>query len=205
MQQARPKKVYTEMYEVDKCWDCPNRVMDLEEAAQACDTVFQEMNFTQQQKERLGVEQPKYHHIFKVAIAGCPNSCNQPQIKDFGLQGQAVPVVGEGCTQCGICVAACPDEGIMLGENGPEINRTLCLNCGRCARKCPTGAITIGETGYRVIRGGKLGRRPLLAREVLSLTDQHGYTHSLRETLELFLNQGKPGERLGLLLERLGK
>lgn len=191
------------MYEINKCWDCPNKVVDLEQAVQACSRVFQEMSFTQQQKERLGVATPKYHHIFKVAIAGCPNSCNQPQIKDFGLQGQAVPMVGEGCSQCGLCVEACPDQGIVLEENGPKIDRSLCLNCGKCARHCPTGTITIGKNGYRVIRGGKLGRRPMLAREVLSLTDQQGYVNCLKQTLKLLLKEGKPGERLGMLLERL--
>ena len=203
--QKPAKKTYTEIYEINTCWDCPNKVIDLEQAAQACSQVFQDIAFTEQQKHRLGIEQPNYHHIFRVAISGCPNSCNQPQIKDFGLQGKAVPLVGEGCSQCGLCVKACPDRGILLGENGPEIDRSLCLNCGKCARCCPTGAITIGESGYRVIRGGKLGRRPMLAQEVLSLTDQQGYTDSLRQTLDLLLKEGRFGERLGVLLERMGK
>src|SRR3989304_2074662 len=27
-----------------------------------------------------------YHMKFKVALAGCPNSCSQPQIKTFGIR-----------------------------------------------------------------------------------------------------------------------
>ncbi|SHF42902.1 4Fe-4S dicluster domain-containing protein [Desulforamulus putei] len=197
----------TELYQITKCRDCPNAVVNTEQMAKACAELFKEMDFTGWQLARLGGAKPKHHDIFSVAIAGCPNSCSQPQIKDFGLQGQAVPEVGEGCTGCGLCVAACPDQGILLGEKGPQIDPSLCLNCGKCARCCPTGAITISKQGYRVMRGGKLGRRPRLAEEVCSLTDEQGALQWLRQTIELLKTEGRPGERerLGALLERIGK
>ncbi len=40
------------------------------------------------------------------------------------------------------------------------------LGCGRCIRACPEGALSAGEQAYRVVVGGKLGRRPVLAREL---------------------------------------
>ncbi|ABO49236.1 4Fe-4S ferredoxin, iron-sulfur binding domain protein [Desulforamulus reducens MI-1] len=193
------------MYQIIRCRNCPNAVIDLDQITAACTEIFRSTDFTNKQLERLGSTKPKQHHIFQVGIAGCPNSCSQPQIKDFGLQGQAVPVVGDGCTACGLCVSACPDQAIVLGEEGPCIVESQCLNCGKCAKICPTGAIYTGTTGYRVIRGGKLGRRPQLAREVYSLTNQEGAVQCLRETLDLLLWVGKPGERLGALLERIEK
>ncbi|MEW6697171.1 MAG: 4Fe-4S dicluster domain-containing protein [Bacillota bacterium] len=195
----------TELYQIERCRDCPNAVLDMQAMERACDRFLKEIDYTGKQLARLGQGKPNYHDIFRIAIAGCPNSCSQPQIKDFGLQGQAVPEVGQGCNRCGLCVAACPDGGILLGEEGPQIDPSLCLNCGKCAGCCATGAITIGKKGYRVSRGGKLGRRPRLAQEVSSLTDEQGALQWLRLTVALLQKEGRPGERLGTLLERIEK
>lgn len=192
-----------ELYQIEKCRDCPNAVVDMHEMERACGEYLKKIDFNGRQLSRLGGVKPNYHDIFKIAIAGCPNSCSQPQIKDFGLQGQAVPEVGQGCNRCGLCVAACPDGGILLGEEGPQIDRSLCLNCGKCARCCPAGAITISKKGYRVIQGGKLGRRPRLAQEVSRLTDEQEALQWLHITLALLQKEGRPGERLGALLERI--
>lgn len=192
-----------QMYEVTRCRDCPNAVINMDIIDKACKEYLQQTDFSNKQRSRLGGVKPKQHDIFKIAIAGCPNSCSQPQIKDFGIQGQAIPQVGEGCTGCGLCVKTCPDGGITLREPGPQIDLSLCLSCGKCADCCPTGAITINQIGYRVIRGGKLGRRPMLAREVYSLTDEEGVISSLDETIKLLHQAGRPGERLGTILQRL--
>ncbi|GAB6181936.1 hypothetical protein JCM14036_32550 [Desulfotomaculum defluvii] len=194
-----------EMYEITRCRNCPHAVIDLDRMESVYKEFFQQIDFTNQQLTRLGSFKAMQHHIFRVALAGCPNSCCRPQIKDFALQGQAVPVVGEGCVDCGLCVTVCPDQAIVLKEQGPYIDRSQCLNCGKCAKSCPNGAITIGSKGYRVIRGGKLGRRPRLAKEVCSLTDEQGAVQWLKQTIELMNREGKPGERLGTLLERIEK
>ena len=195
-----------EMYEITRCRNCHNTIIDLDQIERACQDLLKEHDFSARQRGRLGVGvKAKYHDIFKIAIAGCPNSCSQPQVKDFGLQGQAVPEVGEGCTGCGLCVAVCPDNGIVINEDGPQIDRSLCLNCGKCARSCPAGTIRSGQRGYRVIWGGKLGRRPMLAKEVCVLTNEQGAVKYLREAIELLLKEGRSGERLGALLERVMK
>ena len=194
-----------ELYEITRCRDCHNAIIDLDQIERICQDLLTEHSFSARQRERIGEKvKAKYHDIFKIAIAGCPNSCSQPQVKDFGLQGQAVPEVGDGCTDCGLCVAACPDNAIIL-EGGPQIDRSLCLNCGKCARSCPTGTIRTGQRGYRVIWGGKLGRRPMLAKEACLLTNEEGAAQYLQQAIELLLREGKPGERFGALLERINK
>ncbi len=192
-----------EMYEITCCRDCHNAIIDLAQIEKACRGLLQEHDFSARQRRHLGGVKAKYHDIFKIAIAGCPNSCSQPQVKDFGLQGQSVPEVGEGCTGCGLCVTVCPDNSIVINEDGPQIDRSLCLNCGQCARRCPTGAIHTGQGGYRVIWGGKLGRRPMLAKDVCLLTDEQGAVRYLQQAIELLCKEGQPGERFGALLERM--
>lgn len=194
-----------ELYEITRCRNCRHTLIDLDRMESVFIEFFEQTDFTNKQLARLGSIRAMPHHIFRVAIAGCPNSCSQPQIKDFALQGQAVPVVGEGCTDCGLCVTACPDQAITLAKQGPHIDPSLCLNCGKCVKSCPTGAIYIGDTGYRVLRGGKLGRRPQLAQEVCSLTDEQGALQWLQQTIDLLHREGKPGERLGNLLARIEK
>lgn len=195
----------TNLYQITRCRNCHHAIIDLDHMESVLKGFFEQTDFANKQLARLKNTKVKPHHIFRVGIAGCPNSCSQPQIKDFALQGQAVPVVGEGCTDCGLCVTACPDQAITLAEQGPRIDRSLCLNCGQCAQSCPTGAISTGHTGYRILRGGKLGRRPQLAREVCSLTDEQGVLQWLQQTIELLHREGKPGERLGALLARIEK
>ncbi len=193
----------SELYAITKCWDCPNAVMEISKVEEDLKKLLKEIDFSQKQQERLGGAKPKPHDVFSLAIAGCPNSCCQPQIKDFALQGQAVPRIGGGCTGCGQCVEGCPDRAITLNEEGPVIDRDLCLNCGQCAGICPTATISIGQRGYRVTRGGKLGRRPRLAGEICALTNEQGALSLLKETIDLLHGEGNPRERLGTLLGRL--
>ncbi|GAB6158901.1 hypothetical protein JCM39194_21010 [Desulfotomaculum varum] len=192
-----------ELYKIITCRKCHHAVIDTEQMAKACHKVFQELDFSGRRLLGLSGAKPKHHDIFTVAIAGCPNACSQPQIKDFGLLGQAVPAVTENCSGCGLCTTTCPDQCIVLTEKGPQIDTSRCLNCGQCAECCAAGAVTFSKVGYQVLRGGKLGRRPRLAEEVASLTDEQEALGWLRQTIELLLAEGLPGERLGTLLNRL--
>lgn len=53
------------------------------------------------------------------------------------------------CIGCGICVAACPEEGVLDLLHGQAIvvHGARCVGHGRCATECPVGAIavTLGE------------------------------------------------------------
>lgn len=190
------------LFTINKCKACPNRVVDLDQLEHKLQQTMIERNFHTRLGAKLDKGRSLHHQMFHLALAGCPNSCSRPQIKDFGVQGQACPEVGEGCSMCGACIEACAEKAIRMAKDKASIDRDLCLNCGQCARACPTGALHVGKVGYRVLAGGKLGRHPRLATELLNLATEKQVVASLGHCMELFINEGRPGERFGSVLER---
>jgi len=47
----------------------------------------------------------------------------------------------ERCTGCGLCLDACAQGAIALGESGATIDQDLCAGCAACMTACPQGAI----------------------------------------------------------------
>jgi ferredoxin len=47
----------------------------------------------------------------------------------------------ERCTACGLCLEACPQSAIVLGESGAAIDQDLCAGCAACVAACPQAAI----------------------------------------------------------------
>ncbi|MHB8917935.1 MAG: 4Fe-4S binding protein [Desulfocucumaceae bacterium] len=147
-----------------------------------------------------------FHHKFRVAVAGCPNSCSQPQIVDFGVIGQSRPGRGEGsCTGCGICVSTCKENSINLDEEGPAFDYSCCLNCGQCIQACPAGAIREEKSGFRVLAGGKLGRHPRLAGTLLEMAGEGQVLVALEGAVRVYMEHGRDSERLAGMMERLGE
>lgn len=189
---------------IERCWNCPNAVIDIDNLEKNILKVMIDLNFEKKRENVLKTGKPLHHQVFKISVSGCPNSCSQPQIKDLGIQGQAIPEVGEGCTLCGECVQACPDCSIILSEKGPEINRKICLNCGRCVRVCPAGVLTSRAGGFRVLVGGKLGRRPRLAETVVVFGREEAVEAALKVAADLLTAPEFAEERLGSVIEKMG-
>lgn len=146
----------------------------------------------------------KFHHEFRVTLADCPNSCSQPQIKDIGIIGAVIPAITEeSCSLCEECVAVCKDKAIRISnlKARPEINTDLCLMCGLCVKACPTGAISEGERGFRVQIGGKLGRRPRLARELPGIYNEADVLNIINRCIEYYLTHSKDGQRFAEIIE----
>jgi len=59
-------------------------------------------------------------------------------------------VNSELCSNCGVCVEACPVEAIHLVDTGAMFDDELCTQCEVCVDACPNGAITsISEPLHR--------------------------------------------------------
>lgn len=192
-----------DLFTIKRCSSCPNQLVDLENLEARLREELDRQDFNDRLKARVNPHRSLHHQRFHIALAGCPNCCSQPQIKDFGIVGQARPRVGEGCNGCGACVLACPDKAISMESGAAVIDPRACLNCGLCARVCPGGVIHIEVQGYRVLAGGKLGRHPQLATELLAMVDREQAVAALGQCTDLFLTRGRPGERFGQLLNRL--
>ncbi|MBI2843860.1 MAG: 4Fe-4S binding protein [Armatimonadetes bacterium] len=145
------------------------------------------------------------HHKFSVAISGCPNSCSQPQIHDFGLQGRArVGVTESPCIECMACVQVCREGSVTVEDAQVEIDRSLCINCGDCAVVCPTETLVQEEIGYSVLMGGKLGRHPQLAREIIEFADEETVLRSLDVAIDIFCRRRQGEERVADSVTRIG-
>lgn len=193
-----------DLFTIKKCSNCRHRLVDLEKLESKLRQVLSASDFNTRLRGKIDGSKTMHHQKFHIALAGCPNSCSQPQIKDFGVQGQAVPEINGGCSQCGACVEVCREEAIKMGRHAVVIDRNRCLNCGQCIHICPTGALREGQVGFRVLAGGKLGRHPRLATELTALASEDETAAWLDKCIELFLTAGKPGQRFGSLMDQWG-
>ena len=128
----------------------------------------------------------------------------------FDRNGQVVgiiaalsPVLTEmACTLCEACCDACPDDAISLpaGMEQPRIDAERCLACGRCVPVCPSGTLAEGCRGYKVLLGGKLGRRPRLATEIPGIFSEDEVMDVLSTCLEFYKQHSRKGRRFAELL-----
>ncbi|MBC9784173.1 4Fe-4S binding protein [Heliobacterium chlorum] len=154
------------------------------------------------QRQCQNLQAGSAHSVLRLALSGCPNSCSQPQIRDFGLQGRLEPLItDEPCLFCHACVQSCPEGFMQLNEDGPVISDE-CLTCGRCVRACPSGTLQPGKSGWTLLAGGKLGRTPKLAVPVGHWLSHDEVTWEIITILQRYLQEAAPGERLRSWLER---
>ncbi|MCL5104231.1 MAG: 4Fe-4S binding protein [Armatimonadetes bacterium] len=204
---SRPQLVADERtYEVKVCnlAGCPRELFDARSLAEKMVGVIEESGVPEAVARRVSGPILR-HHRLTVSISGCPNSCSQPQIADFGVQGRARPVIGNGiCSGCGACVRACAEAAVMVTRKTPVFAAARCIDCGDCIRACPSQAITTWEYGFSALIGGKLGRHPQLARTLFGFTDERTLLSALRITCGIFASELKPGERLANAIDRIG-
>lgn len=183
---------------------CPLTLVDVAQITERMKTIIEESGLSETLKGR--VRGPVLsHHKFKTAVAGCPNSCSDPHIKDFAIVAQAKPGRGaEDCIECLQCVAACKEGAIHVVDAEPIIDESLCARCGDCAAACPTGSLVVEKQGFTILVGGKLGRHPKLAEKLVELVDEEMVYRALSACIELIEEEGQGGERLGVILERVG-
>lgn len=146
------------------------------------------------------------HHIPKITLAGCPNGCSQPNIKDIGVSGYVSPLITDvPCIGCKECVRACPEGAIAWNPRGIVIDHSRCLSCGDCQRVCPSGTLTAGESGWTLRLGGRVGRHPQFAKSVGQVQTDEEVLAWISDILLRYLMNAHPQERLTHFLERSEK
>jgi anaerobic sulfite reductase subunit C len=196
-------------YQVETCFGpggCPNRAVEDSDLVMDLEDLLASKNLRAFLKENVNGPL-KLHHEFRVSMSDCPNACSRPQIADLGLIGAARPRVSAAeCTGCGACVEVCKENAIQLSEEGdhPTINAEKCLSCGQCISVCPAGVLEVETKGYRIQVGGKLGRRPQLARELEGIYSKDEALRIVDRCLDHYLTHCVEGERFGAILNRSG-
>ena len=193
-------------YQIDTCFGssgCPNPANSCDILLKKIEPLLENANLLKFLKERLEGD-IKYHHEFRVTLAECPNACSQPQIKDIGIIGAAIPeITDEECSGCEACVEACIETCVTLDneKNIPEIDHERCLKCGKCIHVCPTGTIAVKNKGFRVQLGGKLGRHPKLAVELEGIYSESEVLQLVKNCIDYYKKHSIHGERFAEIFD----
>ena len=147
-------------------------------------------------------------HKFKIAVGGCPNNCVKPDLNDLGVVGQRVPVPDtekcRGCKQCQI-EKSCPIHAAKLGSGKISIDPDACNHCGRCKGKCPFGAVEEYREGYKILIGGRWGKKTACGRPLPRLfPTEEEVMAVIDRAILLFREEGIAGERFADTVARLG-
>ena len=192
-------------YQLDVCFGpggCPNRAGDTGRLMERIESLLREADLLKFLKRQ--VDGPlKFHHEFRVTLAECPNACSQPQIKDVGIIAAAPPVLTDiDCTGCEACRDACPDDAVTMAADmaRPVIDAERCLSCGRCVWACSSGTLAEECRGFKILLGGKLGRRPRLASEIPGIFSEDEVVDVMAACLDFYKRNSRNGRRFSELL-----
>ncbi len=144
---------------------------------------------------------PNMLHL-KVAVAGCPNDCIKAHANEIGIIATVTPEYDhQKCILCESCLDNCKERATnAIQTQNFQIVRDedYCIQCGECVLKCPTAAFTRGKQLYRLMIGGRTGKKnPRLAstfiedasegavlavcRNVYPFMERHRYRHLAKE------------------------
>lgn len=170
-----------------------------------CDTYA--LSETIHERFYKGYETVKLPHKFKIAVGGCPNNCVKPNLNDIGVIGQQLmeydPELCKGCKKCAV-EKNCPIKAASVKDGKLSVTEE-CNHCGRCTAKCPFKAVTPGAYGYRVVIGGRWGKKIAIGQPLDKVfTSEEEVLSVIEKAILLFREQGKTGERFADTVARLG-
>lgn len=85
-----------------------------------------------------------------VFIKGCPLKCLWCHNPEMISPAQQMIVSPKRCIGCMECMDACPNNGIHVTDEGPQIDWEKCEACGSCMEKCFAKAISAVGTEMSV-------------------------------------------------------
>ncbi|NIM05665.1 MAG: 4Fe-4S dicluster domain-containing protein [Armatimonadetes bacterium] len=145
-------------------------------------------------------------HKFKTCFSGCVRDCMKSIMMDLGFQGMVEPkLLHENCTHCTLCVKACEDDALHMGEEDlPVRDLDKCISCGDCIKVCPFDAMVPKRIGHAIHVGGKHGKHPHTAYPVAEFVPDEQVMDVIEKTMTWYREHGEKGERIGNTLDRVG-
>ena len=191
-------------FEIEHCrLNCPKSARNWHNLYETLTTNLTSLNLYQTIEERF--HPVLHHHIPKICMAGCPNGCSHPNIKDLGISGYVIPRITDApCIGCNECVRSCSEMAITRNPSGSGIviDPSRCLSCGDCLRACSSGTLVAGESGWTLRLGGRVGRHPQFAKSAGQVQTDEEVLTWVSDTILRYIEEGQPNERLTQFLER---
>jgi ferredoxin len=70
------------------------------------------------------------------------------------MTGRKLTLEEGACVECGLCVAVCPYDALVLRPTVLEILHEECVLCDACVIGCPTDALAIKSVDGRLVETG---------------------------------------------------
>ena len=140
----------------------------------------------------------------RIAISGCPNSCTSPMLNEIGIMGRVRPVRTEGlCTGCGTCVQYCKEKAIIIRRGISELLADKCVQCGVCVVSCPFDLLKAEHSHFLVMVGGRRGRHPKIARDLLTLENDEQVIFAVEKIINWVYRRAWSGRLLSEQMDDL--
>ncbi|MEG0987525.1 MAG: glycyl-radical enzyme activating protein [Clostridium sp.] len=85
-----------------------------------------------------------------VFFKGCPLSCSWCHNPESQHYTKELMLYHERCTNCGACVAHCPNKANLIKDGHLVFDRSLCTACGICTDYCLSNAREVVGKTYTV-------------------------------------------------------